>query len=184
MANADSTSCEIPSFEPVEDCWFLTGPTASGKTGIGLELAERIGAEIVSLDSMALYRGMDIGTAKPTAEQRRRVPHHLIDIVNPDTEFSLSQYVAAAHQVVAQIRQRGCEVLFVGGTPLYLKALLRGLYPGPPADWQFRQEIEEELKFVGIEALHTRLQQVDPLAAARLHPHDKRRIIRASKYIA
>ena len=104
MANADSASCEIASFEPVEDCWFLTGPTASGKTGIGLELAERIGAEIVSLDSMALYRGMDIGTAKPTPEQRRRVPHHLIDLVNPDTEFSLSQYVAAAHQVVAQIR--------------------------------------------------------------------------------
>ena len=184
MANADSASCEIASFEPVEDCWFLTGPTASGKTAIGLELAERIGAEIVSLDSMALYRGMDIGTAKPTPEQHRRVPHHLVDLVNPDTEFSLSQYVAAAHQVVAQIRQRGSEVLFVGGTPLYLKALLRGLYPGPPADWQFRREIEEELNFVGIEALHTRLQQVDPLAAARLHPHDKRRIIRVSRYIA
>lgn len=179
MADADSANCKIADFEPVSACWFLTGPTASGKTEIGLELAERIGAEIISLDSMALYRGMDIGTAKPTPEQLRRIPHHLVDIIDPDEEYSLSQYVAAAHRVIEQIRQRGAAVLFVGGTPLYLKALLRGLYPGPPADWQFRQEIEEELKFVGIEALHARLQQVDPLAAARLHPHDKRRIIRA-----
>ncbi|MCO6457511.1 MAG: tRNA (adenosine(37)-N6)-dimethylallyltransferase MiaA [Pirellulaceae bacterium] len=160
-------------------CWFLTGPTASGKTRVGLTLAEALDAEIVSLDSMAVYRGMDIGTAKPTDEQRGRVPHHLLDLVDPTDDFSVSQYLEAAADCVTRIRQRGKEVLFVGGTPLYLKALLRGLSHGPPADWDFRREIDEELQAVGLEVLHQRLWQVDPLAAARLHPHDKRRIIRA-----
>lgn len=161
------------------DCWFLAGPTASGKTAIGLELAERLGAEIVSLDSMALYRGMDVGTAKPTPAERARVVHHLLDVVDPNTDFSLSEYVSAAHATMAELRARNCPALFVGGTPLYLKALLRGLYPGPPADWQFRREIEDELARYGLAALHKRLELVDPLSAARLHPHDKRRIIRA-----
>jgi len=167
------------SIVPAIDCWYLTGPTASGKTEIGLELAERLGAEIVSLDSMTLYREMDIGTAKPTIQQQHRVPHHLIDILAPSEEFSLSNYVDAAKTAIADIRGRGREVLFVGGTPLYLKALLRGIFQGPPADWEFRQQIEEELQSVGLQALHQRLQQVDPLSAAKLHPHDKRRIIRA-----
>jgi tRNA dimethylallyltransferase len=144
-----------------------------------LELVERLNAEIVSLDSMAIYRFMDIGTAKPTAEQRARVPHHLLDVVDPDHEFSLAQYVQAARNVVVGIRGRGREALFVGGTPLYLKALLRGICDGPPADWEFRQEIGDELERVGTAALHERLRQVDPLAAHRLHPNDTRRIIRA-----
>lgn len=164
---------------PALDGWYLTGPTAAGKTAVGLELAEKIGAEIVSLDSMALYQGMDIGTAKPTAADRARVPHHLLDLVPPTNDFSLSEYMAAAHAAIADIRGRGKEVLFVGGTPLYLKSLLRGVYPGPPADWEFRQQIEEELEHVGIAALHQRLSLLDPLLAAKLHPHDKRRIIRA-----
>jgi len=164
---------------PALDCWYLTGPTAAGKTAIGLELAEKIGAEIISLDSMALYQGMDIGTAKPTAADRARVRHHLLDLVPPTEDFSLSQYVDAAHEAVADVRKRGKEVLFVGGTPLYLKSLLRGVYQGPPADWDFRRSIEEELSRVGIEALHRRLALLDPLLAAKLHPHDKRRIIRA-----
>src|SRR5213075_3214444 len=92
------------------DCWFLTGPTAAGKTRVGLELAERLGAEIISLDSMAVYRGMDVGTAKPTADDRRRVPHHLLDLVDPSEEFSVSQYVAAAEAQIAEIRGRGKEV--------------------------------------------------------------------------
>jgi tRNA dimethylallyltransferase len=145
---------------------------------VGVELAERIGAEIVSLDSMALYQGMDIGTAKPSAEDRRRVPHHLLDLVPPTEEFSLSQYVDAAHEAVADIRGRGKQVLFVGGTPLYLKSLLRGVFQGPPADWDFRRQIDEELKSLPIEALHQRLEVIDPLLAARLHPNDKRRIVR------
>jgi tRNA dimethylallyltransferase len=169
----------MPTSLPAIDCWFLSGPTAAGKTSVGLELAEQLGAEIVSLDSMALYRGMDVGTAKPAPEQRRRVPHHLLDVVDPDQEFSLAQYVAAAHECIDEIRGRGREVLFVGGTPLYLKSLLRGIFEGPPADWELRNRIEAELAEVGLEALHERLALVDPLTAARLHPHDKRRIIRA-----
>jgi len=169
----------IKSTPTATDCWYVTGPTASGKTQIGLELAQRINAEIISLDSMAIYQQMDIGTAKPTAEQRELVPHHMLDVVSPDTDFSLSQYVQRAHLTIQQIREAGREVLFVGGTPLYLKALLRGIYEGPPADWEFREEIEKELEEVGIESLHQRLEQVDPLTAHRLHPNDKRRIIRA-----
>jgi tRNA dimethylallyltransferase len=167
------------TFPPIRDAWFLTGPTASGKSRVGIEMAERLGAEILSLDSMALYRGMDVGTAKPSAADRSRVVHHLLDLVDPDTEFSLSEYVAAAHQKVAELSARRCPALFVGGTPLYLKSLLRGLYPGPPADWEFRRQVEEELVQYGLESLHQRLEMVDPVTAARLHPHDKRRIIRA-----
>jgi tRNA dimethylallyltransferase len=161
------------------DCWFLTGATAVGKTGVGIALARRIGAEIVSLDSMAIYRGMDIGTAKPSAAERAAVPHHLLDIVDPAEEFSVAQYVDAAAATVADIRARGKEVLFVGGTPLYLKSLVRGLFDGPPADWQLRHEIEEELADVGQQALYERLVQVDPVAASHIHPHDTRRLIRA-----
>jgi tRNA dimethylallyltransferase len=145
---------------------------------VGVELAGLIGAEIVSLDSMALYQDMNIGTAKPTAEDRQRVPHHLLDLVPPSEEFSLSEYIDAAHAAIADIKSRGREVLFVGGTPLYLKSLLRGVYQGPPADWQFRRQIDEELTTVPVEALHERLQVIDPLLAAKLHPNDKRRIVR------
>ncbi len=161
------------------DCWFLSGATASGKTAVGIALAQRINGEIISLDSMAIYRGMDIGTAKPTPDQRATVRHHLIDIVEPSVEFSVAQYVDAAATVVADIRSRGKEPLFVGGTPLYLKSLLRGLFDGPPADWQLRQEIEQELAHVGQPALYDRLVQVDPVAASHIHPHDTRRLIRA-----
>jgi tRNA dimethylallyltransferase len=177
----------LPEFSPIEvsptpplrDCWYLTGPTAAGKTKVGIQLAQRLDAEIISLDSMALYRGMDIGTAKPSTAEREAVPHHLLDVVNPNEEYSLSEYLDAAHDCAAQIRARGKQVLFVGGTPLYLKSLLRGAYQGPPADWEFRAQIEKELEDVGIDALHERLQVIDPLLAAKLHPRDKRRIIRA-----
>lgn len=162
-----------------DDCWFLTGATAVGKTAVGIALARRIGGEIISLDSMAIYRGMDIGTAKPSPAERAAVPHHLIDIVDPSTEHSVAQYVAAAEATVAELRSRGRLVLFVGGTPLYLKALLRGLFEGPPADWPLRREIEAELQTVGQPALYQRLAQVDPVAASHIHPHDTRRLIRA-----
>lgn len=170
---------DVEPLPPAPDAWYLTGATASGKSKVALELAGRINAEIVSLDSMALYRDMDIGTAKPSHNERERVPHHLLDIVNPNADFSLSEYVTAAHAAVREINSRGKQALFVGGTPLYLKSLLRGVYQGPPADWEFRQQIEDELQTVPIEALHERLQIIDPLAAAKLHPRDKRRIIRA-----
>lgn len=165
--------------ESIETCWFLTGATATGKTAVAIELARQLDAEIVSLDSMTVYRGMDIGTAKPGLEEQAAMPHHLLDIVDPADEYSVSQYVNDAARVVAEIRARGREVLFVGGTPLYLKSLLRGLFDGPPANWELREQIEEELEEVGQAALHERLQQVDPLAASAIHPHDTRRMIRA-----
>jgi tRNA dimethylallyltransferase len=165
------------------DCWFLTGATAVGKTSVGQALAQRLDAEIVSLDSMAIYRGMDIGTAKPTVAERAAVPYHLIDIVDPADEFSVAQYVEAAAAAVNDLRARNKEALFVGGTPLYLKSLLRGLFEGPPADWPLRDAIHEELKTVGEAALHERLAQLDPLAAANIHPHDTRRLVRALEVI-
>jgi len=164
---------------PAADCWFLTGPTAAGKTDVGIELARRLGAEIVSLDSMALYRGMDIGTAKPTAEQRAAVPHHLVDVIEPHEEYSLARYLDEAGRCVAEIRGRGREALFVGGTPLYLKGLLRGIFEGPPAARRLRRALREEAERDGPEALHRRLARLDPAAARRLHPNDLKRIIRA-----
>ena len=131
------------------------------------------------MDSMAVYRGMDIGTAKPTHKEQAEVPHHLIDVVGPNQEYSLAEFLSAAHATVSEIRNRGRQVLFVGGTPLYLKSMLRGVCEGPPANAEFRREIEEEVARVGVGALRQRLEQVDPLSAAKLHPHDQRRMIRA-----
>ncbi len=165
-------------------CWFLTGATAVGKSAVGLALAERLGAEIVSMDSMALYRGMDIGTAKPSAQDRQAVPHHLVDILGPHEDFSLAQYLAAAEQACVEIAARGRSVLFVGGTPLYLKALLRGIFEGPPADWEFRRELAHEAARHEPGWLHGQLLAVDPSAAARLHANDSRRLIRALEVYA
>jgi tRNA dimethylallyltransferase len=128
---------------------------------------------------MALYRGMDIGTAKPTLQERQRVSHHLVDVIEPHQDYSLAQYVEAAHQAVAEIESRGRVPLFVGGTPLYLKALLRGIFTGPPADWAFRRRLQAIVAAEGPESLHARLAKVDPRSATRLHEHDTRRIIRA-----
>jgi tRNA dimethylallyltransferase len=161
------------------DCWMLSGPTASGKTETGIELARLLGAEIISMDSMALYRGMDIGTAKPTAEQRRRAAHHLLDVVDPWEESSLAAYVRSAHACVAEIRGRGRQAVFVGGTPLYLKALLRGMFEGPPADAELRRRLRTETAAREPGWLHRRLAEIDPAAAARLHPNDVKRLIRA-----
>ncbi len=164
---------------PLPDCWYLSGPTASGKTAVGVELALLLNAEIISLDSMAVYRGMDIGMAKPTLDERRGVPHHLIDVVSPGEEFSLAKYVAAAEQAAADIAARGRLALFVGGTPLYLKSMLRGIFVGPAADWPLRREFLAIAESNGPEGLHARLAKVDPQSAARLHPSDTRRVVRA-----
>jgi tRNA dimethylallyltransferase len=164
---------------PLADCWYLSGPTASGKTAVGIELARRLNAEIISLDSMAVYRGMDIGTAKPSLAERTAVPHHLLDVVNPDEEYSLARYVSDAKQAAEALRARGKTPLFVGGTPLYLKSLLRGIFSGPPADWPFRHRLLAVAASEGLVSLHARLAEVDPVSAARLHPSDTRRVIRA-----
>lgn len=164
---------------PIRELWFLTGATASGKTSVGVHLAQRIGAEIISMDSMALFQGMDIGTAKPSAAERRAVPHHLVDFIAPHDDCSLARYIEAAGRCVAEIRTRGRQVLFVGGTPLYLKGLLRGIFEGPAADWHLRRQLQQQTEERGPQWLHQRLSEVDPVTAQRLHPNDARRLIRA-----
>ncbi len=163
----------------LQKCWFLAGPTASGKTAVSLELAERLHAEIVSLDSMAIYRGMDIGTAKPTLAERQRIVHHLIDVANPDQDFSVAEFLKMAVQAAEEIDARGHVPLFVGGTGLYLRSALRGLFEGPQACWELRQELQESAVRFGPVWLHNQLREIDPATAERLHPNDMRRIIRA-----
>jgi tRNA dimethylallyltransferase len=162
-----------------ERALILTGPTACGKTALALDLAERIGGEIVALDSMTVYRGMDIGTAKPTAAERARVPHHLIDVLDPWESLTVAWWLARAEAACADVTARGKRPIFVGGTPFYLKALLHGLFDGPPADAELRKALEAEAVRDGTAALHARLAVVDPKTAARLHPNDVRRVVRA-----
>jgi tRNA dimethylallyltransferase len=174
-----------PLLGPVlgEDCWILSGPTAAGKTALGLLLARRLNAEIVSVDSMAVYRGLDIGTAKPTAAQRAEVPHHLVDLVEPGEIYTVARWLADARVAVESCRSRGKRVLFVGGTPLYLRALRDGLDPQPAGDPHLRRRLEEQMQAAGSGPLHARLAAVDPAAAARIHPNDVRRIIRALEVV-
>jgi tRNA dimethylallyltransferase len=171
------------SSETLQRAFYLTGPTAVGKTAVGVALAQRLDAEIVALDSMTLYRGMDIGTAKPTREERKGIPHHLIDRLDPWESASVATYRSWAIDVVAEIEGRGKRALFVGGTALYLKALLRGLFEGPSADVGLRRELERDAERFGDAALHARLAEVDPATAARLHPNDRRRVTRALEVI-
>jgi len=174
----DTTPMQIPG-EILRSCWFLAGPTACGKTAAGIALAQRLGAEIIALDSMSLYRHMDIGTAKPTAEERALVPHYLIDLVEPRDEYSVAQYVSAAEGICRQILARGRVPLFVGGTGLYLRAVLRGVFEAAPASPEVRRRLAEELDRSSPEELHRRLAAIDPVAAERLHENDTRRVLRA-----
>lgn len=173
--------CEegLPVVPGITGSVFLSGPTASGKTALAVRIAQKIDVEIISLDSMAIYKKMDIGTAKPNLEERGGIVHHLIDIIEPEEEFSLASYLKEATRIVDEIRSRGKKVLFAGGTPLYLKGALRGIFDGPPADPDFRTTLEKEEFGKGIGYLHDRLKKVDPITADRLHPNDRRRIIRA-----
>ncbi|MGB2987728.1 MAG: tRNA (adenosine(37)-N6)-dimethylallyltransferase MiaA [Phycisphaerae bacterium] len=158
---------------------FIVGCTGCGKGALGLELARRTGGEIVSLDSMKVYRRMDIGTAKPSPEIRREIPHHVIDVVEPSEDFSVAKYVEHAERAMADIQARGKPVFVVGGTPLYLKALTEGLFEGPGADPRIRARLHEAAAVDGAATLHRRLQEVDPQAADRIHPNDLRRTVRA-----
>jgi len=160
-------------------CWVLIGPTASGKTAVALELARRHSLEVVSVDSMQVYRGMDIGTAKPTPDERARVPHHLIDVLDPSQRCNVGVFCRMAHEAMDEIRARGRRPLIVGGTPLYLKGLIWGLTDGPAAAPDVRARLEAEGRDHGSAVLHERLRALDPEAAARIHPNDVHRLVRA-----
>ncbi|HIU08679.1 MAG TPA: tRNA (adenosine(37)-N6)-dimethylallyltransferase MiaA [Candidatus Limiplasma pullistercoris] len=159
----------------------VAGPTASGKSDLGLKLAQRLGGEIVCMDSMQIYRRMDIGTAKPTAQERALLPHHMLDVADPTEAYAVADYAVAAEQVIAQILSRGRVPILVGGTGLYLKALMDGLsLGGAGGDERLRAELNALADEPGgKERLHARLAAVDPETAARLHPNDRRRVIRA-----
>ncbi|MCZ2341421.1 MAG: tRNA (adenosine(37)-N6)-dimethylallyltransferase MiaA [Bacteroidales bacterium] len=174
--------CDIdmpPHPSAFADCLILTGPTGSGKSAVALELAERGGYEIVAMDSMTLYRGLDIGTAKPTPAEQARIPHHLIDVLAPSEAGNVAWWLEQAALACATIRNRGHRPLFVGGTPFYLKALLCGLFDAPPTDPALRRQLEQEAEAIGPLAFHERLRLVDPKSADRLHPNDVRRVVRA-----
>ncbi len=158
---------------------FILGCTGAGKSGLGLALAERLGGEILCVDSMTVYRRMDIGTDKPDAAARARVVHHLLDLVEPWEEFSVARFVAAADAAIADVSARGKPVIAVGGTALYVKALSEGLFEGPSADPAVRARLHDEATAAGWPALHERLRRVDPAAAGRIHVNDARRIVRA-----
>ena len=165
---------------PARIAWLgLAGPTASGKTALALALARHWPVEVVSVDSALVYRGMDIGTAKPTAAERAAVPHHLLDLIEPEQAWSAAQFVAAAGTLVAEIRARGRWPLLVGGTMMYFKALVDGLDVLPPADPQVRAALDAAAAERGWPALHAELARVDPATAARLQPNDAQRIQRA-----
>ena len=163
----------------MQTAFALLGPTASGKSRLALELAARVPLEIVSVDSALVYRGMDIGTAKPGAEERSRVPHHLVDVVDPDRSYSTGHWRAEALRAVADIQRRGKLALLVGGTMLYYRALVAGLDVLPQADPDLRREIDAEAARRGWPALHAELEKVDPKGAHRISPNDAQRIQRA-----
>ncbi|HHY6938314.1 tRNA (adenosine(37)-N6)-dimethylallyltransferase MiaA [Yersinia enterocolitica] len=158
---------------------FIMGPTASGKTALSIALRQRLPVELVSVDSALIYRGMDIGTAKPSAEELALAPHRLIDIRDPAESYSAADFRKDALKEMADITAAGCIPLLVGGTMLYFKALLDGLSPLPSADPQVRQRIEQQAAELGWEALHQQLAEIDPVAAARIHPNDPQRLSRA-----
>ncbi|NPE54645.1 tRNA (adenosine(37)-N6)-dimethylallyltransferase MiaA [Dickeya dadantii] len=158
---------------------FIMGPTASGKTALAMALRERLPVELISVDSALIYRGMDIGTAKPSQEELARAPHRLLDILDPAEAYSAADFRRDALQAMAEITAAERIPLLVGGTMLYFKALLEGLSPLPSADAQVRQEIEERARIEGWEALHRQLSVIDPVSAARIHPNDPQRLSRA-----
>jgi len=157
----------------------ILGPTASGKTALSLALAEEFGGEIVNCDSVAMYREFDIGTAKPTPEERARVPHHLFDCVDPTQDMTAGEYSRQARAVLAEIKSRGHLPIVVGGTGLYLRALLEGLFPGPQRSEELRERLRERAAARGSEYLHRILRRMDRAAAEKIHSNDAPKLIRA-----
>jgi tRNA dimethylallyltransferase len=157
----------------------VVGPTGAGKTRLALELAERTGGEVVSADSQQVYVGMDIGTGKVTAAERARVPHHLLDVVRPDEEMTAARFLELADRAIEEIAARGKPVIVCGGTGLYVRALLLGLFAGPSASPEIRAELAAIAREQGVRALHAELLRIDPAAAAKIDPNDEKRMIRA-----
>jgi tRNA dimethylallyltransferase len=158
---------------------IVLGPTAAGKSELVLELAPRLNAEIINADSQQVYRQMDIGTAKPSAAERTKVPHHVIDVVDPDEEFNVARYRELATAAAHDIRSRGKQAVVSGGTALYIKALTQGLFVGPAQDAGIRRTLSVEAEKNGLRSLYQQLERVDSSATSWIHPHDRQRIIRA-----
>jgi len=158
---------------------LILGVTASGKSALAFGLAKTINAEIISVDSMKVYRRMDIGTAKPPAEKQKLISYHLIDVVEPSESFSVDKFLDLTEKTVSDIQGRGKPVVAVGGTAMYIKAMLLGLFDGPGTDETIRNRLKDEVEELGLAPLHQRLQQIDPAAAERIHPNDEKRIVRA-----
>ena len=158
---------------------IILGPTGVGKSEVAIEAALEVAGEIINADSQQVYRYMDIGTGKPSIEQRQTIPHHLIDIVDPDDEFDAARFRALALESGREVRSRGKGVLLCGGTGLYIRALTHGLFAGPPRDAAVRDRLEREAQESGLAVLYERLERVDPEATTWIHPNDRQRIIRA-----
>jgi tRNA dimethylallyltransferase len=157
----------------------LAGPTGAGKTALAVELCELVGGEIVGADSVQVYRGLDIGSAKASLQSLREVRHHLTDIIDPDQSIDAARYARLAEEVIAQVTARGAVAVVVGGTGLWIRALLRGLVERPPVDRALRDRLEREWLELGPELMHERLERVDQRASARIHPNDRIRVVRA-----
>ncbi|MCB2185877.1 MAG: tRNA (adenosine(37)-N6)-dimethylallyltransferase MiaA [Deltaproteobacteria bacterium] len=164
---------------PEPGLFILAGPTAVGKTGLAIRLAQEFSAEIVGADSVQVYRGLDLGSAKPTPAEQAQARHHLIDVADPAAGFSAARFAELAAAAVAEITARGRRVIVAGGTGLYLRALVYGLAPAPPGDPALRERLARDWDQEGATALHARLAEQDPGAAARLHPNDRQRVLRA-----
>lgn len=160
-------------------CFIITGPTAVGKTSLTIRLAKELNGEIINADSVQIYRGLDIGSAKPSIEERAEAPHHLVDILDPDEPFSVADFLRHAGRIAKDIISRGKTVIVSGGTGLYIKAFLNGLSPCPGRDAAIRRQLEEHRKKTGTEDFFRILEKVDPAAARRIHPNDRYRVIRA-----
>lgn len=157
----------------------IVGPTAVGKTEISIDIALRLNGEIVSADSMQIYKYMDIGTAKPTIEERKGVPHFMIDIITPDQEFSVALYKEMASKIIKEIHERGHMPILTGGTGLYVNSIINIMDFSSTADWRLREELKKQAKMYGNEYLYNKLREIDPITSVKLHPNDIRRIIRA-----
>jgi tRNA dimethylallyltransferase len=158
---------------------LILGVTAGGKGKLAFELAKKINAEIISIDSMKVYKRMDIGTAKPSKDAQKEVKYHLIDVIEPSESFSVDAFLSLTDRAVKEIEAKGKPIVAVGGTAMYIKALLYGIFDGPSTDENIRLQLKQQISQIGLAALHKKLTEVDPAAAERIHPNDEKRIIRA-----